>query len=479
MRKNLTIFITLSSLVSVLFLNSAHATVEWSGVFRFEGNHIKNSELGDRGKEKTYGLNHLVLRPKIVASDGITIYSQFNIFNNDPYKHSQLGQVWGGGVGGNNPGTGVGNSNGLSDNHEPETVQVSQLYGTWNHEFGQLIVGRAPLHFGLGISHNAGRGLFDHWYDTRDLAGYKFIVGNLYFLPMFGKVNEGLLNRNDDLNDYMIQVQYENPESDIEMGVFYQMRKGGDQASDVAPSTAVAGDIGGAGARNTGEIDGRFVNVYALRDSERFRAGLEATFQSGETGVLTTTGEKVTWGGFGVATELEYRPEASSWVWGLKAGTASGDDPTTDAKFEGFVFDRNYDVAMLLFNHPLGQADFLRTGAFTGTVRDAQGFVNQPDVEAISNVLYVAPKIKYKFNDRWDLDNTFITGWLGTTPIIGADVSKDLGYEWDISLNFTPRKGVMWVNQVGLLSPGDAWKAGGTFDSSFGFGITTKAAISF
>ncbi|HMN67237.1 MAG TPA: hypothetical protein PKC28_01740 [Bdellovibrionales bacterium] len=455
------------------------ADIEWSGVYRFEGNFLKNSELSDRGRELSYGLNHLVLRPKIVAGDGITIYGQFNIFNDvTNYPNSQMGQVWGSGVrNAATPAAGTTSaqdSNTMSQTQNAETILVSQLYMTLSHEYGQLLLGRAPLHFGLGMTYNAGRGLFDHWYDTSDLVGYKFILGNIYILPMFGKSSEAFVHKNDDLNDYMVQLQYENPETDIQMGAFYQVRKGGESASD-----APLGSIGSGAGTHTTSVNSKTVNVFALRDSQNIRLGLEAAFQSGETGVVNPNGEKVTWGGFGIVGEVEYRPEGSNWNWMLKAGTASGGDPATADKYEGYIFDRNYDVAFLLFNHPLGQADFLRTGAITGGTTDTEGRINKTDVEAISNVLYVAPGAKYKFNDRWSMDNTLVTGWLGTNPIVGSDTAKDLGYEWDISVNFTPRKGVMWVNQVGLLLPGDTWKAGNAFDSSFMYGFATKAAISF
>ncbi len=479
MRKNLSLFLTLGVSILSFVSTSAMADIEWSGVYRFEGNFLKNSELSDRGRELSYGLNHLVLRPKIVAGDGITIYGQFNIFNDvTNYPNSQMGQVWGSGVrNAATPAAGTTSaqdSNTMSQTQNAETILVSQLYMTLSHEYGQLLLGRAPLHFGLGMTYNAGRGLFDHWYDTSDLVGYKFILGNIYILPMFGKSSEAFVHKNDDLNDYMVQLQYENPETDIQMGAFYQVRKGGESASD-----APLGSIGSGAGTHTTSVNSKTVNVFALRDSQNIRLGLEAAFQSGETGVVNPNGEKVTWGGFGIVGEVEYRPEGSNWNWMLKAGTASGGDPATADKYEGYIFDRNYDVAFLLFNHPLGQADFLRTGAITGGTTDTEGRINKTDVEAISNVLYVAPGAKYKFNDRWSMDNTLVTGWLGTNPIVGSDTAKDLGYEWDISVNFTPRKGVMWVNQVGLLLPGDTWKAGNAFDSSFMYGFATKAAISF
>ncbi|MGE4133615.1 MAG: hypothetical protein AB7F86_18405 [Bdellovibrionales bacterium] len=479
MQKKSVISNALISFLGTLFLNSAWAgDLEWSGVYRIEGNFLNNSELSGTKKELTYGLHHLVLRPKIVAGDGLTIMGQFDILNDSTnYPDSQMGQVWGSGIGGATP-TSENNSNRLSQRQKADTIAVTQLYLTLAQEYGSLIVGRAPLQFGLGMTHNAGRGLFDHWYDTRDLVGYKFIVGNLYFLPMFGKPNEGTLNNTDDTNDYMIHFQYENPETDIQLGVFYQLRKGGTQGSD-APA---ADPLGGTGATAAGSTDMKTVSVFALRDSDTIRLGAEAAFQSGESGVHTTGGDNVAFGGFGVAGEFEYKPRESNWAWALRAGHASGDDPNTDAKFEGYIFDRNYDVAMLMFNHPLGKDDFLRTKLTTGTVFDNTTDKNHnvADVEALSNVIYVAPTARYKFNDRWRLDNTIITGWLSEDPIAGKSVSKELGYEWDISLHFVPRKGVTWINQAAFLFPGDAWDGGDlNYGSKFGFGLATKAAISF
>lgn len=488
MQKKSFLFITLSFLTAALYTTSAQADIEWSGVYRFEGNFVKNSELGGRGRELSYGLHHLVLRPKIIAGDGLTIYGQFNLLNSAGYPNSQVGQIWGSGVRtvAADATTSAVDSNSLSQTQAAESLQVSQLYLTFSQEYGQLIVGRAPLHFGLGMTHNAGRGLFDHWYDTRDLVGYKFIVGNLWLMPMMGKLSEGNVNNSDDVNDYMIQLQYENPDSDMELGVFYQARRAGNQGSDgptpaAGPGTLEGAVLGGAGATNTGEVNMKQTSLYALKDKPTLRLGLEATFQSGQSGVLTSGGDNVSYSGFGLAGELEYRPEGSRWKWGLRAGTASGDDPATNAEFEGFIFDRNYDVAMLMFNRPLGQDDFLRTRLLTGEVRDNEiaRNVNQVDVEAISNVTYISPTVRYALGERWSLDNTLTTGFLGTQPLAGKSVDKNLGFEWDLSLAYSPRKGVTWVNQAGFLFPGSAWKGEGQYESSFAMGLTTKAAISF
>lgn len=490
MQKKSVLFITLSFLTTSLFLNTAHADIEWSGVYRIEANNLSNSELGTKRatgsgakRELNYALSHLVLRPKIVAGDGLTIYSQFDIFNNATYgANSQFGQIWGSGV--NDTGgaaNSIPESNTLGGTQKAETLQVSQLYMTLSQEYGALVVGRVPIQFGLGMTYSAGNGLFDHWYDTDDMVGYKFVLGNLWIMPMYGKTSESNLNLNsDDVNDMMVQLQYDAPESDIELGLFYKIRTGGEGSAD-GPN-----GFGGATPDRSGKVNLKTASIYLLKDTPRFRAGLEASFQSGDSGVKTSaTGDNTQWEGYGIAAEFELRPDGSNWKWGLKAGTASGDDPTTDAKYEGFLFNRNYDVAMLMFNHPLGVYDVFRTDVMTGggtvnKVRNANGDITAPDVEALSNVMYLAPTARYTFNDKWSLDNTIITGWLGTNPLGPAkNPGKDLGYEWDVSLNYSPKKGVLWVNQAGFLFPGGVWKGDGQYDSAFAFGVSTKAAISF
>lgn len=465
-------------LVLLFGVQANAADFEWSGTYRIEGNHIKNSELNGR-RQLDYGLHHLSLRPKIVAGDGITIYGQFELFTNSAYQNSQLGEVLGSGVG-STPSTNADNSSGLSSTQASKPMLVSQLYMTWMQEYGALIAGRAPLHFGLGMGYNAGKGLFDHWFDTRDLVGYKVTMGNLFFMPMYGKVNEGSLARAEDINDYMIQAQYENPETDLEMGAFYRVRKSGDDGSDLPVNPTSPTGIGGVNARNS-QIDLNEISLFTAKDTDRYRIGVEASFLSGDIGVTTQGGEKVSTGGFGAAIEYEYRPETSKWKYGFKGGYATGDDPDTDSEYEGFIFDRNYEVAMLLFNRPLGQRDVLRTGAYGGGPNPTTGRNDKPDVEAVSNSLYFAPYFDYQWSDRVSLQGVIAAGWINTDPVAatgGADVGKDLGYELDLGLSVSPRKGVVWKNEIGMLFPGSAFD----FNSKgpgFAYGYTSRAAISF
>ncbi|NQZ02492.1 MAG: hypothetical protein HRT45_17675 [Bdellovibrionales bacterium] len=467
---------------------SAHASnVDWSGVYRIEGYSIVNSELNDKNRQKDFGLQHLVLRPKIVAADGLEIFGQFNIFNMSNNTaglnaNTQVGQIFGNGV--NQAGTTSNNfpdSNSQAQNNRAEDLQVSQLYLTFNHEYGQIIAGRAPIHFGLGMYHNAGMGLFDHFYDTRDLVGYKIVAGNIWVMPMIGKLAEGTLNRTDDVTDFMVQLQYDNPDTMVEMGAFYQVRKSGEQGSDGPTDSAAGNDYFGAGSQ-ANDIDSQTINLYAKRNAETWSMGFEVGLQSGDLGVRNGNGNDVTLGGSGVAIELEFMPEDSPSEFFLKAGYATGDDKETDGSFEGFFFDRNYNVGFLLMNQTLGQGDFFNTGFNGGGPNPTTGENDNVDIETVSNVIYLAPGFRYGWNERWSSSFTLVTGWLQQDAVTDQD-SRELGYEVDMTLEFQPQEGILWMTELGLLSPGAAFKgAEGTaneFESKFAYGLSMKAAISF
>src|SRR5258708_34154805 len=71
------------------------ADLDWSGKYRIEGVFIKNYTLDkSAGVEDSFILNHLIMEPKIIATDGVNIKSRFDIFNN-ALTNDQHGQVFG------------------------------------------------------------------------------------------------------------------------------------------------------------------------------------------------------------------------------------------------------------------------------------------------------------------------------------------------------------------------------------------------
>lgn len=450
---------------------SQAADLQWGGLYRFEAYQISNPDLANK-TDKSYGLHHLVLAPKIVAADGITIFGRFDLLNNAGFgANTQAGEFVGQGIGTGTPTT-ASNSNTLARNQASGTFAVNELYVSWAQEFGQLIAGRAPIHFGLGTYFNAGKGNFDHYLSTLDMVGYKIVMGNLFVMPIIGKVSEGGVGKEDDTNDYMIHAQYDNPETELSLGVIYQLRLGA--GNDLPVGTNY---MGGTGSTIANNYKHNYIGAFSSQKVSTVTIGIEAGILTGETGVKTATGTDVKLNSFGLAAELAWKPEASKWSAMLKAGFASGDDPGSNDSQEGYVFSRNYRVGQLMFTHPLGQRDFFRTGLYRDTTTSG---TTQIDTEAISNAIYVAPSFAFKANDKITYGGTFITGRLNKEPIAGGSTASDLGYELDLNFMWSPFDRFTWVTEVGMLLPGQTWKAGpANLDNSFAYGLTTKAAIRF
>ena len=477
-------------LVLTIFLWSSFAAagdIKWEGTYRYEGLKVFNPSLADSGTNKSYMLHHLTLRPQFQAFDGLTIHSRFDLFNNSRYPNDQLGQTFGAGVNNNNaagapvttPGTNSGNSNTTSDQQPAGAIAVNEIYANWIHEFGVLTVGRAPMHFGLGIAFNGGFGMFDHWLENRDLVAYKIVMGNFSAMPVIAKTYEGLLDQEDDINDYILQLNYENPETELSVGFIYQARRSTSNGN--SNDTPVAPIGNGSTQSDNYEVDS--YNVFVSQWVESVKVAFEVGFMSGNTGLFKNGGE-IKHDAFGGALELDWGPEGSNWGASLDIGYASGDDPATENTFEGYVFDQNYDVAFLLFNHPMGSADFFRTAYLRNTAAGAPVATfsagNSFDTEAISNTLYASFAVEYKWREgKYNIQPRVTYAQLNKDPL-NTGVDSNVGFEVDLSMKYEPFKGFQWINRAGVFLPGAAFE-GGTqnLPVNNAFGFETKAAISF
>ncbi|WP_374029244.1 hypothetical protein [Bdellovibrio bacteriovorus] len=463
--------------VALLSTTANAMSLDWNGGYRFEWTEVDKPSLGSPSERKAYGLNYLYLSPKIIAADGVNIISRFDIMNssnaNPDYQNSQLGEIWG---------LNQNTSAATSTNQGSVAVRTSQLYLNVNQEYGALIVGRAPFDFGLGMTYSSGKGAFDHWYDTRDMVAYKVVIGDWFIMPMIGrKASTNGYGQGGTISTLGAQLQYESVENKSLLGVFMEQVKGsqGSLGYDAGQIAAFGGTAVGS------DMSIQRTNFVLGRGFDSFGFKLEAGFQTGETGVTTASGSNVSVNGYGIAAELYFPRVESKWDWTLKAGMATGDD-SGSSEFSGYAFNRNYDVGMLLFNHRLGNKDFLNTNVYrtgvdpvvagNGGIEDVG---NSADDEYLSNAFYLAPSVGYAWNEKVDVRNTLVYAQMMNSAKNSVDSAKDLGLEWDIEVIYKPIERIQWVNQLGLLFPGSAWKDGSQFENSFTFGFASKAAISF
>ncbi len=450
------------------------ADLNWSGLYRVEGIQVEKADLA--GDRTSYVLHHFILKPNIQAADDVRIDGKFDILN-QPTTNFAYGNQVGEFLGGNpvaDPAnaTNTGNSDTLRESAAPSFVSLSELYMTWSHEFGRFIVGRVPKHFGLGISHNAGKGDFDHWFDNHDAVSYQFHMGNIFARLIYAKKNEGAINSEDDVNEYAAHVGYENPETDLKLGVYYEVKVAADGIEEGAGTTTI---FGADPTQTWDAYNHEWWNIFAQGTDGNLEYGIEIAFVKGDSGAFTANNEEVKFEGFGIATEFAYNWNENFEIT-LHSGLASGDDKNTANKFEGFLFDRNYDVAMLLFNHVLGQGT---ASLFNTDITDRGDYTNV-DTESIGNAVYIAPGAVYRASDTWSFDTRFIYAQLNDDPL-GTDVAEDLGFEWDIGVTYKPHDRFLLRGQAAYLFTGDAFKYGSALDQAneSTYGLSLKAVVNF
>ncbi len=472
--------LTLFAATSVVSTVVRATSIDWSGNYRFEMTDIEKTSLGDPKGRKSYMLHSLQLSPKIIAADGVQIVGKFDVLGSTMYPDSQVGQILGQGPTRRDASqTSTGDDSAVaSDRAGSSQLRVQQLYLMVNQEYGAFVAGRAPLEFGLGMTHNAGRGAFDHWYSTRDMVGYKFVIGNFFMMPMLAKVTDYSPAAGKSAQDMIWHLEYDNPESNSAIGLMHQTRTSSEIGND-APYAA----YGAANANDRWNT--QLVSLFLKRGFEAVDFKIEASFETGPTGMFKSTGEEIKLNGYGIALEVGFPQKESRWHWALKTGIASGDNPDT-TNYEGFHFHKNYDVAMLMFNHPLGRYDFLGNNVNRGPDRlnnTSSPYAREEslDDEAISNAVYVSPSFNFSINDKWTWTNRLTWAQMQTSAIAGASMAKDLGYEYDLGFTFKPYDRLTWVNELGLLMPGGAWAGSESqnFEKGFTYGFTSKVAITF
>ncbi|AZZ37825.1 hypothetical protein CIK05_13780 [Bdellovibrio sp. qaytius] len=467
-----------ATLTAALFVSQTAAaiSIDWTGGYRVEYTSVSRPSLASDKLSKDYALNFLYLQPRIIGSDGVNIVSRFDIMGSQipAYKNSQLGSVIGGGL---NDGTGATGTNATSQNQNSSSLQVSQLYLNVNHEYGSLLVGRTPIEFGLGITHNAGKGQFDHWMDTKEVISYRFVVDNLSIAPMVARVSQADFG-GGVANDQIYIVEYNNKEAGARAGLFHQTRTAGPAYNDYS-----VGELPSGVTSATAGLKTQTVNIFLERKWQPFEFKIEASFLTGNTGVQNASGQEIKVDSYAVVMEGLFPAGESSWEYSGKAGVVSGDNKDTTDTYEGYILDRNYDLGFLLFNHRLGSADII--GSSPLHANDTLGAnklstQNSADDEAVTNAMFFAPTVKYAYDDQVDLKGTIVYAQLMNAKKF-VDMKKDLGLELDVELVYKPRERVTWSTGFGMLMPGAAWEGGSTnnFDSKTTYGLTTRAAITF
>lgn len=180
-------------------------SLDWSGWSRVEG-YYQQSEK----KHNYYAGYHLVLNPKVHVVDGLNLTGRLDIqpLKELPFiasdKDRQAGLIFLYGE----------QSQQRDLKFSPLFLSLSQVYMDYRSEFFKVRLGRAPYHFGLGITHSASKDPFQHWMSVYNQLDLYLEYSRFYLQPALLYREEtgvlGLAQAGFSHEDLKISALYQN-----------------------------------------------------------------------------------------------------------------------------------------------------------------------------------------------------------------------------------------------------------------------------
>ena len=460
-------------------------TLDWKGYFRADNNYLRNYQMdsaatggsdagvggeyirGQGSKSATYSTFFAKMKPSALINDNIIVHSEWNI--GDP-----LYGFFGRGV----PTVDRGNPTSSGRNGLP--IEAARLWLDVHTDFGLVQVGRAPMHWGLGVIFHSGDDPFDRFQSTMDTIRFISKFGYLSVMPLYAKSNVGkslagsrdIAGTNttvgsDDVTDYGVGLKFHNPEDELEAGVLFYKRNAGDQQDAYYyPHTAAAKtQTAGANGMNL-----RLIDLYAKKTWYRMTLMGEVPFLSGEIGDINNVGKRNQYKATGFAGEG--RLDFDRWHHMIRFGMAPGQGPVTATtrgdRFSALYFNRNYKLGQVLFRQNLGGFG-ANNPDNPGGITTASNLTSPYDA-AIVNAKYVMLATENK-GEQWSWSVGFVYAkadekaqngkdfYVHRTRSYGGvaaveDQSDDLGFEVDLGLGYNWDQNIRFGADVGLFFPG-------------------------
>lgn len=467
------------------FLVSANAlaiTLDWKGYFRADNNYVRNYQMdsaapgntnvqgaggefiqGEGTKSATFTSFFAKFKPSILVNDNVIIHSEWNV--GDPVlgffgRSIDFDQ----------------NNNPISTRKGELTVEAARLWLDVHTDFGLVQVGRAPMHWGLGVIFNKGDGVHDRFQSTSDTIRVVSKFGHFSIIPIYSKVAMGrsiagaqdatgaVLDGSDDITDYGVGIKYHNEENELEAGLLFYKRGAEDQQD------AFFFPHNGSTAANNNVSNGlslRLLDLYVRKTWYRLTVGAEIPFYSGDVGDVNGVGSRNSYKATGFAGEVQLNFDR--WKHMLKFGLAPGQGPVTTGNrgtdYGAMYFHRNYKLGQILFNYNLGGFGSNNPDSVAATS------VRSPYDSAISNAKYLMVGTENQ-GESWSWSVGVVYAMASESAKAGQDFyihrlrqysaqqavedqGDSLGLEIDLGAGYKWDENIRFGADFGLFFPGD------------------------
>lgn len=445
------LFLPLALMVSGPLKDVDAVGVGYDGYFRFRQNfnHNLNMDRDQSPNWRNYSDFRFRLNPTFYVTDGIRIHSSLNFidgvfgdramrsfaYGNPAQRNDfqfndgssttigrttpqadQSSWVYGGAYG----------PEGASRTTDVQAIQLRRAWAEVETNAGLIKVGRMPVHIGLGIYANAGDEIDQQIGTTRDRVQFETTFGNYFIKPGFSWFYEGLLDDGSgDAYEYFFELgrntEYQS------LGLHVALLKQGRGTT--------------TGSESFEEKTNYWViDLYGRRKFDQLTA---------ETEVALFTG---TWLGkslFAVNGAARLSFEKRKWNWRIESGVSTGtsDNDANANKVRSYAFNRDYNIAMIVFNEALPGGSSL-----PGEAADEERPV-APHSGTITNAIYAKTAFEFDLSKYFKPEVHFILPF--ALERSGQAGGKFYGFEYDIISKWPINDYTTGLLSIGHFLPGN------------------------
>ena len=422
------IFATFLGTLLLAPITATAAEVLVDGYYRAESEAFNslslNSELADAEGGAFLTRHRLLLRPRFLINDSVSAFVDLRALDSVGWGTRSLSLV--------DPVTGEELPIEFSDSLEapyPDSESTAamgdiNIWHAWGEVYttlGRFKFGRMPLHIGSGIWLNDGMDISSDYGDTADRIQWSKSFDKIFVSLAYDINSDQIVNEADATTSYTGGVGYRSETT--EAGIHTRVRR--------TPS------------RNFSlfTIDGSLNAEMGLLTG---RTEVVAQFGSGD---LENGANDVSISGVGAVLALDLNTKPLSV--GIEGGVATGDADESDQLYKRFTFDRDYNIALMMFEHPMP--------TLTSAVANASNLGRSTDYaltgDAISNALYMRPHVGYEVIKDNIVDIAGIFARTAKLPEFST-VGPGYGMEFDLTWTNTAIENFTASSSVGLFLPG-------------------------
>jgi len=454
-----------------LILISSHvihaASMNFSGSFRTEATSYTNLGQIPTKESKQFLMGRALIDPNLLIDDHFSVRSQWSLLTSPAFTPKAT-QPLGNGQGGF-----------IFGDVQSASLNLNRAWLEWTSDFGVVRLGRVPISWGYGLTWDAGNQIWDDYQTTDDRLEYRLHLGNVIGALAYTKARKlSVLENADDQEFYTAYLQYDNPELDVEGGIYFEKQTRSNPTSGVTggPLSGTFGESSNPFAQADSTPlsskapypkNNNAVDVYLKKTTGRFTFGGEVTWLSGK-GYSLTGGDDVDLNAFGAMGNITFAYHK------IKAFTevvyATGDKNINDSSSTAFsLIHLNRARPGLILGREL-------LGAYHGNTVSQGNLLVYGNNGAFSGLLFARPGLRIDWSPSWASGVEVIVARKAVTQD-GEDAN--LGWEVDLGTDYNVYKNFDLGLNLGFAFPGNGipLPAGGEQKSIFA--VRTTAALKF